>query len=113
MEIFNISFEKEDVFFETVKFDTEDITFIHINIDHSSEVLRDSLHVYDTGNINGVPMFTIITINYDHDGIVRPYYTTLYSKLGLDNDEEIKEFLTKVIQDSILLYNDNKAGYIE
>ena len=113
MEIFNISFEKEDIFFETFDFYGDDITFIHINLDHASQVLIDSFRIYDKDDINGVPMFTIVTINYDHNGIVKPCYSTLYSKLGLDDDDEIKEFLTKVIQDSILLYNDNKAGYIE
>jgi len=112
MDIFNISFEKEDVFSKTLDFNGNDITFIHVNRDHSSKALRDSLHVYDKDNINGVPMFTIVTINYDHDGIVKPYYSTLYSKLGLTNDEDIKDFLSEIIEDSITLYNDNIAGYI-
>jgi len=112
MEMFNLSFEKEDIFFETVEFYGEDITFVHVNLDHASKVLKDSFKLYDKDDINGVPMFTIVTINYDHDGTVKPYYSTLYSKLGLDDDAEIKEFLTKIIQDSVTLYNDNKAGYV-
>ena len=112
-DIFGLTFEKEDVFFENVNFDGTNVTFLHINIDHSSEVLRKSMHVYDKDNINGVPMFTLITLNYNYDGIVIPYYSTLYGKLGLTHDEEIKTFLTDIIKDGITLYNDNIAGYIK
>jgi len=113
MEILNISFGKEDVFYETVMFNNNPLNFVHINRDHSSQILADSLHIYDKDKINGVPMFTFIAVNYDHDGIVRPYYTTLYAKLGLDDDEEIKNYLTNIIEDTINLYNDNIAGYIQ
>ena len=113
MEILNISFGKEDVFYETAMFNNNPLNFVHINRDHSSQILADSLHIYDKDKINGVPMFTFIAVNYDHDGIVRPYYTTLYAKLGLDDDEEIKNYLTNIIEDTINLYNDNIAGYIQ
>lgn len=112
-KIFGLTFEKEDVFYKTIDFNGTNVTFMHINIDHSSDVLSDSMYVYDKDNINGVPMFTLVTVNYDHYGIVRPYYSTLYGKLGLTDDEEIKTFLTEIIQDGIALYNDNIAGYIQ
>ena len=111
MNILNITFGKEDVFYKTINFKGDNITFIHINRDHAPKILTDSLQIYDKDKINGVPMFTFVTINYDHDGVVKPYYTTLYAKLGLKNDEEIKNYLTKVLEESISLYNDNKAGY--
>ena len=111
-EMFGLTFEKEDVFYETVNLDKNNVTFTHINIDHSSDILRDSMHVYDKDKINGVPMFTLVTLNYNYDGIVIPYYSTLYGKLGLKDDQEIKTFLTEIIQDGITLYNDNIAGYI-
>jgi thiol-disulfide isomerase/thioredoxin len=113
MDVFNLSFEKEEVFAKKINFDGDNFTFIHINRDHSSNILSESLSVYDKDNINGVPMFTLITINYDHDGIVKPYYSTFYSKVGLDTDEEIKDFLKDIISDGIDLYNDNIAGYIQ
>ncbi len=111
MSILNITFEKEEVFYKIINFKGNNITFIHINRDHASKVLTDSLHIYDKYEVNGVPMFTFVTINYDPNGVVRPYYTTLYAKLELKNDEEIKNYLTKILEESISLYNDNKAGY--
>ena len=111
MSILNITFEKEDVFYKIINFKGNNIIFIHINRDHASKVLTDSLHIYDKDKVNGVPMFTFVTINYDHDGVVKPYYTTLYAKLGLKNDGETKNYLTKILEESISLYNDNKAGY--
>lgn len=112
-EIFNISFAKEENFYVTLNFNGSNVTFIHINRDRSSQILRDSLHIYDKEHVNGVPMFTVVTIKYDHDGIVKPCYSTLYSKLGLNDNEKIKEFIVNVIKDSISLYKDNIAGYKE
>lgn len=111
MDILNITFEKEDVFYKTIEFKGKNITFIHINMDHASKVLTNSFYIYDKDTRNGVPMFTFITINYDHDGIVKPYYTTLYGKLELNNDEAIKNYLTKILEEAISLYEDNIAGY--
>jgi len=111
MDILNISFEKEDVFYKTINFEGYNITFIHINRDHASKILADSLYIYEKRGISGVPMFTFITINYDHDGTVKPYYITLNGKLGLKNDEERKNYLTKILEESISLYRDNIAGY--
>ncbi|MCK4365580.1 MAG: hypothetical protein KAW45_05990 [Thermoplasmatales archaeon] len=109
-EIFSVEYEKEDAVYKIVPFDNANITFIHINIDHTSKEKRDSLFIYDKDHIKGVPMFTIITLGYDR-GFIKPYYTTAYGTLGLDKDEDRKELLTNVILDAIELYNENRPGY--
>jgi thiol-disulfide isomerase/thioredoxin len=109
-EIFDLDFEKEETFHKTVNYTGSAVTFIHINIDHSPTKLRESLFVYDKDEIGGVPMFTIITLGYDR-GFVKPYYTTLYGVLNLDKNEERKELLTTIIQESVALYRENHAGH--
>ena len=110
-EIFSVEYEKEDAVYKTVPFDNADVTFIHINIDHVSKEKRDSLFIYDKDHIKGVPMFTIITLGYDPD-FIKPYYTTAYGTLGLDEDGDRKELLTNIILDAIELYNENRPGFI-
>lgn len=109
-EIFSVEFEKEETFFETVIFDDTNVTFIHINIDHASNELQDSRLIYDKDHVGGVPMFTVITLGYD-PGFIKPYYTTAYGTLNLDDNKNRKELLTKIILDGIDLYNQNFKGY--
>ena len=109
-EIFSAEYEKEDAFYKTVLFDNTNVTFIHINIDHATKDKRDSLFIYDKDHIGGVPMFTVITLGYDR-GFIKPYYTTAYGTLNLDENEDRKALLTTVILDGINLYNQNHAGY--
>lgn len=110
-EIFSVEYEKEDAVYKIVPFDNANVTFIHINIDHTVKEKRDSLFIYDKDHIKGVPMFTIITLGYDR-GFIKPYYTTAYGTLGLDKDEDRKELLTNIILDGIELYNENRPGFI-
>lgn len=109
-EIFSVEFGKEETFFETVIFDDINVTFIHINIDHASNELQDSRLIYDKDHVGGVPMFTVITLGYD-PGFIKPYYTTAYGTLNLDDNKDRKELLTKIILDGIDLYNQNFKGY--
>jgi len=60
-------------------------------------------------------MTKIISVDYQclgyDKGIIKPYYTTVYGTLGLDNDMDRIEFLTELIRESIDIYNQNSEGY--
>lgn len=109
-QLFNIKFEKQDMFSETITYDRANITFIYVNLDHSIDVLENSFTLYDKDDIGGLPMFTIVTLGYDH-GTVRPYYTTLYGTLNVPTDEDRTSLLKELLTESIEMYNQNKAGY--
>jgi len=109
-DLFNISFGKEDMVNEIVNLEGSDIAFFYTNIDHTSDNMKKSFPIYDKDHISGLPMFAIITLGYDN-GIIRPYYTTIYGTLGFDNDKDRFTFLSELIQESIDIYNQNKEGY--
>jgi hypothetical protein len=109
-QLFNIEFGKQDMFSATVTFNHANITFISINLDHTTDVLENSFPLYDKDEIGGLPMFTIVTLGYDH-GTVRPYYTTLYGTLNVPTDADRTAILQEVLRESIEMYQQNKAGY--
>jgi hypothetical protein len=109
-QIFNVEFEKQDMFWKKVAFDTSNITYIYINLDHTHKFLGDAFPVYDKDDIGGLPMFVVVTLGYDH-GVIRPYYTTLYGTLNVQTDNERATMLTEILQESIELYKQNKEGY--
>ena len=86
-DLFNIEFGKEDMVYNITFFENNLIPYYYINIDHTNQLYRDSFFIYDKDNVKGLPMFTIVTLGYDK-GIIKPYYTTLYGTLNLDNDED-------------------------
>lgn len=109
---FNLTFEKEDVFYKIVNFNGTDVTFVHINTDYAKGELFRSQETYDIGGDGAVPMFTTITLGYDR-GIIKPYYNTVYGILDPDyTDRERIELLTNIILDGIELYNENRPGFI-
>ena len=109
-QLFSVDFEKTELFYETVSFNGANITVVYMNIDHAPAEYRASLARYDKENISGLPMFTLITLGYDH-GVVRPYYASVYGTLDPDTDEERKTLLTKIVLDGIDLYTQNHEGY--
>ncbi|DAC73346.1 MAG TPA: hypothetical protein DSN98_00215 [Thermoplasmata archaeon] len=109
-QLFNIEFGKQDMFSKTVTFDHGNITYIYVNLDHTIDILENSFPMYDKDDIGGLPMFTIITLGYDH-GTVRPYFTTLYGTLNVPTDAERSSLLREVLTESIEMYQQNKAGY--
>ena len=109
-QLFNIEFEKQDMFSETIVYGHANITYIYVNFDHTIDVLEDSFPVYDKDDIEGLPMFTIVTLGYDH-GVIRPYYTSLYGTLNVPTDEERASLLRELLTESIEMYEQNKAGY--
>ena len=109
-DLFNITFGKKDTIHEIISFEDSDVAYFYTNVDHTSEEMENSFPIYDKDHISGLPMFAIITLGYDK-GIIRPYYTTIYGTLGLDNNEDRFAFLTELMQDSIDIYNQNSEGY--
>lgn len=108
--LFNEEFEKQDMFWNTVRFENANVTHIYINLDHTTKDLEDSFPIYDKDDIGGLPMFTIVTLGYDH-GQIRPKYTTLYGTLNVNNDQERFDLLAELIHESITMYDQNKNGY--
>lgn len=109
-QIFNVEFEKQDRYSATVTFENQNITYIYINLDNTTDVLENSFPLYDKDDIGGLPMFTLVTLGYDH-GTVRPYYTTLYGTLNVPTDTERTSLLIEILTESIEMYQQNKAGY--
>ena len=109
-DVFNINFDKKSFFYKTVFLYNSNITFIHINLDHSPSEMTNSLFIYDKDHVGGVPMFVVVTLGYDFD-VVKPYYTSAYGTLDLDTYEERKEALADMILDGIELYKQNQAGF--
>ena len=109
-EFFNVSFEKKDAFTETIDFMGSTVTIIYINIDHRPQYLNDAFDVYDSEDIGGLPMFTVISLGYNR-GIVKPYYATLYGTFAFDTDEERLDLLTNIFTDAIEIYDQNSDGY--
>ena len=114
-QMFNLTFEKEDVFNITVNFNGTEITFFHINTDFASEEQKDLQSYYNIAGASGaniVPMFTTITLGYHH-GFVRPIYNTVYGILNKDyTDDQRINLLTGIIKDGIELYIENRPGFI-
>lgn len=112
MQVFNITFEKEDVITETVDFNGTDVIFYHINNDHATGELKGVQPYYDIDGAGAVPMFTMISLEY-HRGIVTPLYLSVYGILDLDyTDEERIQEIRNIVLTGIELYNENQDGFI-
>jgi thiol-disulfide isomerase/thioredoxin len=109
-EIFHLSFEKEETLYELVNFNGSNINFYHINLDHASEIQKNSFSIYDKDHRQGVPMFVVITVKYNR-GIIEPCYTAAYGTLGLPTEEERRDMIINMIEDGIKLYEQNHEGY--
>ena len=109
-DLFDIEFGKEDIFYDSLEYKNINISYYYINIDHTTKEFAETFPIYDKDYIRGLPMFTIITLGYD-DGNIKPYYTTLYGTLGLDNYDDRYNFLDELIEDSQHIYHQNSDGY--
>jgi hypothetical protein len=109
-QLFNIEFEKQDMLSDTILYDDTNITYIYINLDHTIDAYENSFPLYDKDDIGGLPMFTIVTLGYDH-GTIRPYYTTLYGTLNVPTDADRTSLLQEILTESIEMYQQNKAGF--
>jgi hypothetical protein len=111
---FELEFDKTKSFETEVI--TQDLNFIYIYIyiddPSTSQKKIDSYDVYDIEHIRGFPMFTIITLEYDHGGTINPYFASLYGKFEPnDNYEKMKQVFTEILQNSKVLYNRNIPGF--
>ncbi len=109
-QLLNISFGKEEMVYKEIKFENATIHYYYTNIDHSTPERKQWIKIYDKDHVGGLPMFTIITLGYNN-GLIEPYYTTLYGTLGLDNDKARLDFLREILYESIELYNENLPGF--
>lgn len=109
-QLFNVSYEKDQMFSQTVTFQNQNITFIYINIDHTTSEMRSSQFIYDKDHISGLPMFSVVTLGNDN-GIVKPYYTSVYGTLNLNTNNERIQLFTEIIQNSITIYQENVNGF--
>jgi hypothetical protein len=88
-----------------------DIDIHGLNFTTSQEKI-DSYDIYDIEYIKGFPMFTIITIEYDHSGIIKPYFASLYGKFEKGNNyPKMTQTFTELIETSMELWDRNIAGY--
>jgi thiol-disulfide isomerase/thioredoxin len=112
-DLFSINFGKQDIFHTLVTFNNSTVAYIYVNIDNSTDELRDAQSIYDVDHFGSIPMFTIVTLGYDN-GKVKPKYTSIYGTLttfGANTDAQRLVFLQQLVQESIQMYNENVAGY--
>ena len=106
-ELFNVDFDKKDLFYQTINYSGTDIVFYHINIDDPYEKETEAFYIYDRDNRGGVPMFVFITLG-NNSGNIQPYYITAYSTLGKHSKAERKAFFNEMISLGISYYKKNK-----
>ena len=105
-ELLGVDFDLDD-HEEYIDFEGTTIYFRHINVDRTSGGFKDSYEIY--GGL-GVPQFVVFGLG-EKDGEVQPYYRLEYGTLGLQHDNERKEFLRNMILEAITHYNENIDGY--
>lgn len=111
-DLLNIEFQKNDQVYEIINFEGKKIVYFYINIDYNVEEMIESLPVYDKDNIQGLPMFSFVTLGYDR-GVIKPYYTTIYGTLDTDwSNEKRLDFLNELLMQTIALYEENIEGFI-
>ena len=109
-DVFGVSYDTKDQFYTTVLFGDTNVTFIHINLDHTNEAGRTSFGIYDKDHVNGVPMYTIVTLGY-HPAHVKPYYATGYGFLGEESPQDARGLLMDIITEATVIYQENQVGY--
>ncbi|KYK25331.1 hypothetical protein AYK24_05165 [Thermoplasmatales archaeon SG8-52-4] len=111
---FNLQFDKTISFDVDVNMHGLNFTYVYIYIDDPATPQErvDSYDVYDSEHIRGFPMFTIITIEYDHSGKIEPFYASLYGKFEPNDDyEKMTETFTELIKNCEELWARNLPGF--
>jgi hypothetical protein len=113
-EFFNVEPEKDKSYHTVTTFEDQIVPYFYIYLDDeaTSQEWLNTFEIYDKDQIHGLPMFSVITINYAHSGIIEPYYTTLYGAFK-DNTEQRIEYLTELMQEAFQLYEENLPGFIK
>ncbi len=111
-QFFNVEFQKDKSYYNITSFENSTVVYIYVYLDDSSTPKQwlDSFKIYDKEHIKGLPMFTVVTLEYEHGGDIKPYYATL-SGAFLDTNAERIDFLTQLMQESFDMYNQNRVGY--
>ncbi len=111
-QFFNIEFPKAISYHTITMFRNQTVPYVYIYLDDKSTPSQwlDSFKIYDKDHIQGLPMFTVVTLGYEHSGDIKPYYTTLYSAFK-DNDQQRIQLLTELMDEAFELYNENKIGF--
>jgi len=114
LEFLQVQPEKDKSYYKLTTFEDQSIPYYYIYLDDeaTSEDWLRSFEIYDKDHIHGLPMFSVVTINYAHSGIIEPYYTTLYGAFK-DNIEQRVEFFGELMQEALVLYNENIPGFIK
>lgn len=108
--LLNIQFGKKDVFSTQIEYHDHKITYYYTNIDYATSSRVEPFETYDVQDVNGLPMFTIVTLGY-YSGIIKPKFVTLYGTLGVDTDEQRTHLLEDIIDDAFTLWDENNPGY--
>lgn len=111
---FNLEFDKTKSFDIDVNAHNLSFVYVYIYIDDEATPQEriDSYDIYDIEHIRGFPMFTVITIEYDHSGKIKPFFASLYGKFEPNDDyEKMTETFTDLIINSEELWNRNLPGF--
>jgi len=109
-DLLSVNYEKKDLFSKNVDYQGQQIRYFYTNIDHATPGRIEPFETYDVQDINGLPMFTIVTLGY-YSGVIKPKLVTLYGTLGVDTNEQRMQVLEEVIEDAFTLWNENIPGY--
>jgi len=111
-QFFNLELQKEKSYYTIAKFRNQTVPYFYIYLDDkdTSDQWLNTFYLYDKDHIQGLPMFTVVSLGYEHGGDIKPYYTTIYSAFK-DNLEQRIQLLTELMDEAFRLYNENKAGY--
>ncbi len=109
-DLLSVDFGKQELFSKNLKYNDHKIAYFYTNIDHATDSRITPFETYDIRDINGLPMFVVITLGYDK-GIVKPKFSTFYGTLGLKTDGKRIELLESVLDDAFILWEENAAGY--
>jgi hypothetical protein len=111
-QFLNIDLQKQKSYHTITSFKNQSVPYFYIYLDDKSTSLDwlNTFDIYDKDHIQGLPMFTVVTLGYEHSGVIKPYYTTIYSAFK-DNDEQRIQLLTELMDEAFGLYNEFKVGF--
>jgi hypothetical protein len=111
-DVLGVEFDKEGVYSTQITYESGNISYFYTNLDskNATPALTDPFETYDIQDVNGLPMFTIISLGYD-SGVIKPKFVTLYGTLGLDTDQKRFNMIESVVDDAFTLWNENIPGY--
>ena len=111
-QFFSVEPQKGISYHTITAFKNQSVPYFYIYLDdeNTPEEWLNTFDIYDKDHIQGLPMFTVVTLGYEHSGDIKPYYTTLYSAFK-ENDEQRIQLLTELMDEAFELYNENKEGF--